>query len=87
MSVQDIIALRLEKAQADLARNTANYGANNKIALSGTQPRSAVAIRHMAHLRAKKRHDGMDRSRIKAERMDRQRLERRGDDLTFELRA
>lgn len=35
-SVQDIIALRLEKAQADLARNAANYGANNKATLSGT---------------------------------------------------
>lgn len=34
--VQDIISLRLEKAQADLARNAANYGANNKTTLSGT---------------------------------------------------
>lgn len=34
--VQDIIGLRLEKAQADLATNAANYGTANKIALSGT---------------------------------------------------
>lgn len=34
--VQDIIGLRLEKAQADLARNVNNYGANNKVVLSGT---------------------------------------------------
>lgn len=33
---QDIIALRLEKAQADLATNAANYGASNKVVLSGT---------------------------------------------------
>lgn len=33
---QDIIALRLEKQQADLATNPANYGASNKVALSGT---------------------------------------------------
>lgn len=33
---QDAMALRLEKAQADLARNPANYGASNKITLSGT---------------------------------------------------
>lgn len=32
----DIIGLRLEKAQADLARNAANYGASNKVTLSGT---------------------------------------------------
>ncbi len=31
-----IMALRLEKAQADLARNAANYGAGNKVTLSGT---------------------------------------------------
>jgi hypothetical protein len=34
--VQAIMALRLEKAQADLARNAANYGGSNKITLSGT---------------------------------------------------
>jgi Phage major capsid protein E len=33
---QDIIGLRLEKAQADLARNASNYAASNKITLSGT---------------------------------------------------
>jgi hypothetical protein len=34
--VQDIIALRKEKAQADVARNPANYNAANKVTLSGT---------------------------------------------------
>lgn len=34
--VQDIISLRLEKAQSDLARNAANYGANSKMTLAGT---------------------------------------------------
>lgn len=34
--VQDIISLRLEKAQADLATTAGNYGASNKITLSGT---------------------------------------------------
>lgn len=34
--VQDIIALRKEKAQADVARNGANYNAANKVTLSGT---------------------------------------------------
>lgn len=34
--VQDIIALRLEYAQAQLATNAANYGASNKVTLSGT---------------------------------------------------
>lgn len=33
---QNIIGLRLEKAQADLARNAANYPASNKTTLSGT---------------------------------------------------
>lgn len=33
---QNIIGLRLEKAQADLARNPANYDASNKLTLSGT---------------------------------------------------
>jgi hypothetical protein len=33
---QAIIGLRLEKAQADLARNAANYAASNKVVLSGT---------------------------------------------------
>jgi len=33
---QNIIALRLEKAQADLATTAASYGAANKITLSGT---------------------------------------------------
>ncbi|WP_275356250.1 hypothetical protein [Methylophilus sp. YYY-1] len=33
---QNIIALRLEKAQADLATNPANYAASNKRVLSGT---------------------------------------------------
>lgn len=32
---QNIIALRLEKAQADAARNAAAYGANNKVTLAG----------------------------------------------------
>lgn len=32
----DIIGLRLEKAQADLARNAANYPSGNKVTLSGT---------------------------------------------------
>jgi hypothetical protein len=34
--VQDIIALRLEYAQAQLATNAANYAASNKVTLSGT---------------------------------------------------
>ena len=34
--VQAIIALRLEKAQADLATTAGNYGASNKLALSST---------------------------------------------------
>lgn len=34
--VQDIVSLRLEKAQADLATTAANYGAANKVTLSGT---------------------------------------------------
>jgi hypothetical protein len=33
---QNIIGLRLEKAQADLATNASNYAASNKITLSGT---------------------------------------------------
>ena len=33
---QAILALRLEKAQADLARTAGNYGASNKTTLSGT---------------------------------------------------
>jgi hypothetical protein len=33
---QNIIALRLEKAQADTARNPSNYGAGNKVTLSGS---------------------------------------------------
>jgi hypothetical protein len=33
---QNIIALRLEKQQADTARNAASYGAGNKVTLSGT---------------------------------------------------
>ncbi len=33
---QDIIGLRLEKAQADLATTAANYAASNKVTLSGT---------------------------------------------------
>lgn len=32
----DIMALRLEKAQADLATTAGNYGASNKVTLSGT---------------------------------------------------
>ncbi len=36
MRTQNIIALRLEKAQADLATAPGNYGAANKVALSGT---------------------------------------------------
>jgi hypothetical protein len=35
-SVQDIIELRKEKSQADIARNAANYGASNKVVLSGS---------------------------------------------------
>lgn len=34
--VQDIIGLRLEKAQADIATTAATYGASNKVTLSGT---------------------------------------------------
>lgn len=34
--VQDVIALRLEKAQADLATNAASYAASNKVTLAGT---------------------------------------------------
>lgn len=34
--VQNIIALRLEKAQADLATTAASYAASNKVTLSGT---------------------------------------------------
>jgi hypothetical protein len=34
--VQDIIELRKEKAQADIARNPANYAASNKVTLAGT---------------------------------------------------
>jgi hypothetical protein len=34
--VQNIMALRLEKQSADLARNLSNYGSNNKTTLSGT---------------------------------------------------
>ena len=34
--MQNIIAMRLEKAQADVARNAAAYAAANKIVLSGT---------------------------------------------------
>jgi len=36
IKTQNIIQLRNEKAGADLATNGANYGANNKLALSGT---------------------------------------------------
>lgn len=36
MTTQDIIDLRLEIAQADLATNLSNYGASNKVTLSGT---------------------------------------------------
>lgn len=36
MTVQDIIALRLEQAQATLATNAALYAATNKVTLSGT---------------------------------------------------
>lgn len=36
MTTQDIIDLRLEIAQADLATNLANYGAGNKVTLAGT---------------------------------------------------
>jgi len=35
-TVQDIMRLRLEKEQADLATTAGNYGANNKTTLSGT---------------------------------------------------
>lgn len=35
-NVQDIMALRLEYAQAQLARAPGNYGASNKVTLSGT---------------------------------------------------
>ena len=35
MKTQNIIALRTEKAQADLATNAANYAASNKITLAG----------------------------------------------------
>lgn len=43
ISTQDIIALRLEKAQSDIARNAANYSANNKITLAGVDQWSAYA--------------------------------------------
>lgn len=36
MKTQNIIALRTEKAQADLATNAANYAASNKATLAGT---------------------------------------------------
>lgn len=36
LSTRDIIDLRLEIAQADLATNLSNYGASNKVTLSGT---------------------------------------------------
>ena len=36
MKTQNIIALRNEKAQADLATNAANYAASNKTTLAGT---------------------------------------------------
>lgn len=36
MKTQNIIALRNEKAQADLATNAANYAASNKVTLAGT---------------------------------------------------
>lgn len=43
MSTQDIIALRLEKAQSDIARNAANYSVNNKLTLAGIDQWSAYA--------------------------------------------
>ncbi len=36
MKTQNIIALRTEKAQADIARNAASYAAANKVTLAGT---------------------------------------------------
>ena len=36
MKTQNIVALRTEKAQADVARNAASYAAANKVTLSGT---------------------------------------------------
>jgi len=36
MKTQDIMALRLEYQQAQLARNLANYGSSNKVTLTGT---------------------------------------------------
>lgn len=42
-TVQSIIELRLEKEQADLALNPANYGAGSKITLSGTSQFSNAA--------------------------------------------
>jgi hypothetical protein len=45
---QNIIGLRLEKAQADLARNPANYGASNKVTLSGTSQWSDPASNPLA---------------------------------------
>lgn len=42
-STQDIIALRLEKAQADIARNAANYAASNKVTLAGGDQWSSYA--------------------------------------------
>jgi len=40
---QAILALALEKAQADLARTAGNYGASNKVTLSGTSQWSDLA--------------------------------------------
>lgn len=42
--VSAIMALRLEKASADIARAAGNYGSNNKVTLSGTSQWSDSAM-------------------------------------------
>ena len=48
--VQDMMALEREKAAADLARNPASYGANNKVALSGSSQWSNPASDPFANI-------------------------------------
>lgn len=51
---QSIIGLRLEKAQADIARNAAAYAASNKLVLSGTSQWSDPASDPIAAIEAAK---------------------------------
>lgn len=51
---QAVIGLRLEKAQADLARDAANYAASNKATLSGTSQWSDPASTPIAAIEAAK---------------------------------